>query len=133
MMRAYAWPRRSKTPRRKRNLFVTRDVTFGALDRDLLLQRGELYGKMGRWADALRDHSGTLDGVQAFGPLTCRNLAQLQLQLVKHLLDFGMLGAKPGPLLGRVLRQLEDAQLSGDATSREAALALARQLLESDR
>ena len=40
--------------------------------------------------------------------------------------DLIALGCAPGPALGRLLRELEDAQLEGRLADREAALALAR-------
>ena len=40
--------------------------------------------------------------------------------------DLIALGCAPGPTLGRVLRELEDAQLDGALVDRDAALALAR-------
>jgi poly(A) polymerase len=43
--------------------------------------------------------------------------------------DLMALGCPPGPALGRLLRAVEDVQLDGRLADREAALALARELL----
>jgi hypothetical protein len=40
------------------------------------------------------------------------------------------LGLTPGPLVGRLLEAVQEAQAAGEVTTREQALALARQELE---
>ncbi len=40
------------------------------------------------------------------------------------------LGLTPGPLVGRLLEAVQEAQAAGEVTTREEALALARQELE---
>ena len=42
-------------------------------------------------------------------------------------------GLPPSPLLGRLLRRIEEAQLSGELDTREKALELARRLIEKER
>ena len=41
------------------------------------------------------------------------------------------LGIQPGPELGRILRRLQEAAFTGEATDREQALELARALREN--
>jgi poly(A) polymerase len=48
--------------------------------------------------------------------------------------DLLSLGLAPGPLIGRILREVEEAQLEGRVKTKEEALALAREMLdEGDR
>ncbi len=44
--------------------------------------------------------------------------------------DLIALGIAPGPAIGRILREVEDARLEGDVADRDGALALARKLAE---
>ena len=72
----------------------------------------------------LSNHGFCLEALARFGPDEIRPLPLV----TGH--DLIALGYAPGPAFGQVLAQVEDAQLEGRVTHREAALGLATEVLD---
>jgi poly(A) polymerase len=129
---------RLSTPARRRvQWLVRRHMTVGTWHEMRLARLKRLFAEPGfeelaeLWrADALAS-GGTAAGYEA---LMARYRAARQEAVRPEPLltgrDLIAMGLAPGPAFGRILDRVYDAQLEGEVTTRDAAMALARQAAE---
>ncbi len=100
---------------------LRRFISAPTIENDLALHRADILGSMGKpenvdYIRAKMEEFQSGDGSALPPPLISGN-------------DLIAMGLAPGPVIGKVLRKVQDAQLEGEISDREEALELAKKLL----